>query len=134
MSWFSKVVTWFEHLGHSNWEQSASTTLKLVAPLTETIVTEAAGEADADKVQSLVTEVQSDLAVAATLISGADAPGASAGTQITTALNSVTANLGGLLSAGHIKNPATLTKVTSIVKTVVGEVEAILSAMPKKAA
>ena len=133
MSFFSSVKSFFHKLFGSlpSWEKSASSTLTLLAPLTEEIVALAAGEPAAAQVQSVIGEVQKDMATVAAVTSGAaGAPSATSYQTATTALNSIKSNLSGLLSAGHIKNADTLSKVTGIVNTVVGEVEAILSEIP----
>ena len=89
----------------------------LLAPLVEEIVALSAGEPAAAEVQSVIGEVQKDMATVAAVVSGAaGAPSATSYQTATTALNSIKSNLGGLLSAGHIKNPDTLSKVTGIVK------------------
>ena len=137
MSFFKGIENFFKKVfGSTNWEKTASTTLALVGPLTEEIVALSAGEPAAAEVQSIITEVQSDLALVSGVVSGATSATASP-SLISTAvnsLNSVKANLSGLLAAGHVKDPATCAKVTGLVNTIVGEVEAILSAMPKPAA
>lgn len=135
--WFTGIWDFFKKLAHSNtWERSVSTTLNLIAPLTEEIVTLTAGEAAATEVQSIVTQVQNDLALVSGVVSGAESGAAANPTALGTAqsaLQSVSSNLSGLLAAGHIKDPATLTKVTSTVDMIVGEIEAILKAIPTSA-
>ena len=137
MSFFASVKSFFHKLFGSlpSWEKSASSTLAFAAPLVEEIVALSAGEPAAAEVQSIVNEVQKDMATVATVVSGAaGAPAATSYQTATTALTSIKSNLGTLLSAGHIKNPETLTKVTGIANTLIGEVEAILSEIPAPAA
>jgi len=137
MSFFKGIESFFKKLfGSTNWEKTASTTLALVGPLTEEIVALSAGEPAAAEVQSIITEVQSDLALVSGVVSGATPASASPSliSTATNSLNSVKSNLSGLLAAGHIKDPAKVAQVTGLVNTIVGEVEAILSAMPKPAA
>lgn len=136
MSFFGGIENFFKKLfGSTNWEKTASTTLALIAPLTEEIVAEAAGEPAEAEVQSIVTQAQSDLALVSGIVS--DAKGVASPTLVQTAvdtLESVKSNLSGLLTAGHIKDPAKLSKISGITKTIIGEVEAILGAIPKPAA
>jgi len=131
-SFFSKVKSFFEKVfGSGNWERTVGSVITIVAPLVETLVALTAGEPEATEIQSVVNQVQSDLAaVAALATSVTPASGATTYQQIGTVLNGVKTNLASLLAAGHIKDTATLTKVTAIVDTVVNEVEAILSEVP----
>ncbi len=133
MSFFSAVKSFFEKLAHSNtWEKSVSTTLDILAPLTEEVIALTAGEPAAAEVASVISEVQKDLGVVAGVVNGAEG-GSAPASLIATAqqsLNAVKSNLGALLAAGHIKDTATLTKVTATVNTIVGEVDAILGAIP----
>jgi hypothetical protein len=126
MSFFSKVEAWLKKVfGSPKWENTARATLTIVAPLTETIVGLVAGEPAAAAVGAIINVVQSDLGVAATVIGQADATPTLDG-----ALSAITTNLQALLTAGHISNPTTQTKVTAIVNTIVGEVEAIQKTLP----
>lgn len=130
MSWFKDIENWMAKAFNAapSWQQTASATLTVTAPLLQTIVTLSAGEAAGAEVGSIVSEVQSDMAAAATLIKSSGAT-----PTLTSVLGSIQTNLGGLLTAGHIKDQGTLTKVTSIVNTFVGEIEAIASVIPKAA-
>jgi hypothetical protein len=134
MTFFNKIVSFFEGIfGNSNWEKTASTTPLVVTPLVESIVTLTAGETDAAQVSKVVTEIQTDLTKVAALITSLQAGTATASsvtTEISAVLDAVQANLDSLLTAGHIKDPATLAKVESITTMIIGEVKAILAAMP----
>ena len=134
-TFFHKIEDAFKSIfGSSNWEKTASTTIAVIAPLVEAIVTSTAGEADAAQVVRVVTEVQADLGVVSSLLAAVSAgttTSADAAQKISAVLIAIEQNLQGLLAAGHIKNPQTLAKVQSIVTTVVGEVSAILGAMKK---
>jgi hypothetical protein len=129
-SFFASAEDWFEKIfGHTTWQQTASTTIALSAPLVESLVAVTAGEADSAKVQEVVNEVQTDLATVAQLIKQSQG-GTNTFQTIANILNSVKNNLSGLLAAGHIKDQATLEKVTGIVNTVLGELVAILGSIP----
>ena len=103
-------------------EKAAATTLAVASPLVGTIVALTAGEAAAAEVETVITAVQTEMAnVQTTIASAGSAP------TVTTALNAIVSNLKSLLTGAFIKSPTTLTKVTTVVTTVVGEVEAIIS-------
>jgi hypothetical protein len=82
------------------------------------------------EVSNIIGEVQSDLSLSAALVSSAHASG-NVPDGLESALQSVNDNLDGLLVAGHIKNPGTLTKVKAIVDLVKGETTAIMQSLPK---
>jgi hypothetical protein len=129
-TFFEKIGEWFKEIAHNTtWEQTALTTLKVVAPLLDTLVTLTAGEAAGAVVANAVNQLQSDIAGAAALLSGADAGGT---VTVTSLLNSVKTNLGTLLADADVKNSTKITQITSVANTVIGEVEAILSAVPAK--
>jgi hypothetical protein len=126
MSIFGKIESWFKKVfSTTTWEQKAKATLTVIAPLLETIVALSAGEPAAATVASIIAEVQSDLGAAAALIGQAGST-----PTLRSVLESVKSNLQSLLTAGHIKNPETQTKVTAAVNTIVGELEAVLSIVP----
>jgi len=130
MSFFSKIESFFEKFVHNTtWEQKVSAGIGLAAPGLESIVALTAGESDASEIQSVVSEVQTDLATVAGFLAQSQG-GASVVSTLTTVLNAVKSNLGALLTAGHIKDAETLTKVTAIVNGVIDEVEAILPLIP----
>jgi len=128
MSFFGSIGKFFKKAfgSEQTWERIASTALTVVAPLTETIVGLTAGEPAGAAVAAIMTEIQNDLAAVNAVVNTAG--GSSATVEST--LKSVIANLQSLLTAGHIKDPATLSKVTVIVNTLTAEIEAILQAMP----
>jgi len=129
MSFFSKVEAFLKKVfGSAKFENTARAALTIVAPLTETIVGLVAGEPAAAAVGAIINQVQSDLGVAATVIGEADQTPTLDG-----ALSAVTSNLQTLLTAGHISDPTTLAKVTTVVNTIVGEVEAIQKTLPAAA-
>jgi len=131
-SFFHSIKAFFQKVfGSANLGRTISATITIAAPLVESIVAMTAGEAAADEIKSVVNEVQSDLAAAAALATSVT-PGAgeTVPAQIGSILNGVKTNLASLLAAGHIKDTATVGKVTNIVNTVVNEIEAILSELP----
>lgn len=110
------------------WENIAQGTLTLIAPLVKGIAASTASESDQKTISAIIDEIQTDLAVTSAAISTGSTGGA------TVALTSLQTNLGALLTAGHIKDPATLQKVQGIATIVIGEVSAILAVVPKTSA
>ncbi len=135
MSFFSEIEKVFKELfGSAKWENTASEVITVVTPLVSTILVFTAGEPAATTFNAVVLKVQNGLAAAAKVISDVSAgtkPSASAASELSTILSSIQSDLGTLLAAGQIKNPATQAKVTAIVNTIIGEVEAILQVLPK---
>ncbi|HEY2361223.1 MAG TPA: hypothetical protein VGK36_08915 [Candidatus Angelobacter sp.] len=131
---FKKIGTFFKNLWNETpkWSESVSTGIILVAPLANTIVAMVAPD-EVPLVQNVVSQVKSGLAAAAKFASDAHGSDAAPAGLITT-LEAVKSNLGDLLTAGHIKNADTLTKVTAVANSIIGEVEAILEVVPKGAA
>lgn len=134
MSFIGKVEHSFKNLFNKvpSWSQTASATLKLIAPLTGTIVGLAAGDEGSSQAAKIISEVESDLAVASSLLAESH-DGAAAPAGLANALNAAKSNLQSLLAAGHIKNPATVRKIETLINTIVGEVEAIQSILPANA-
>jgi len=131
MNIFTEIKDIFEKIIHDepSAEKTAQTVIAVAAALLGTIVEQTAGEADASEIASVVTEVQGDLTKVNTLIT----EGASA-SDINSVLSDVQTNLSGLLTAGHIKDTATLSKVTTIVDSVLAGVESMIALFPPAAA
>lgn len=107
--------------------QTASSVLRYVSPFIKGILSLVGGEPLAADVQKIVAEIQSDLATAATLISQSHgSPSAGIVDQLVNILTAVNSNLAALLQAGHIKEPSTVAKVTAIVNTITGEIQALV--------
>ena len=124
---FGKIESLFKEVFGSaaTWEQIASTTITVVSPIVETIITLTDGEPAALAVAAIVAQIQTDMAnVAKTITAAGSSP------TVTTTLNSIITNLQALLTGADIKDATTLTKVESVVKTLVAEFEAILDAIP----
>lgn len=123
-SFFSSVESEFKKLFGSAPAvlQTVSGTLTVVAPLISTILVLTGEEPEAAAVAVVVSQVQSDIAAVSALIkSSGSTP------TVTSVLTAVIANLKDLLTAGDIKNPETLTKVTAAVNVIVSEFEAVLA-------
>ena len=120
---FGKLKKFFEELDKDEpkIEKAAALTLGLAAPLLEEIVGLTSGAANATLVATAVAAIQKDMADVQTALTAAGPT-----PTVTSLLNAVLANLNTLLTDGGIKDSATLTKVSTIVKTITEEVEAIL--------
>jgi hypothetical protein len=131
MSFFKKIEDWFKELGHAQtWEKTAVTTIKVAAPLLNTLITLTAGEPIAAKVSGVVNQVLSDLGAASAVLSDSET---ASGVSVTSFLSSVQANLQTLLADADVKNSTKAEQITGVTNTVIGEVEAILEAAPKEA-
>jgi hypothetical protein len=131
------IKTFFQHVGEffleafkkaPSFEQVASTTLKLAAPLLGTVLTLIAGPAAATKAQGIISQVQADMAGLATALSGAGI--ATGNVTLTSFLESIKTNLGTLLTDADIKNEAKFSEIEGVANTFIGEIEAIAGAIP----
>ena len=103
------------------WEASAAATLTYLAPMVETVVS-LADPAAAPLVTSLIEKVQSAMAAAAVVIKAAGpAP------TLTTYLNAVNSDVAQIEAVAGIKDPTTAAKLTALLATITGEVNAILA-------
>lgn len=130
MSFLSSFSSFFKNLFTSapSWTKNVQNVITLVKPLLITVVGMTAGSTDATAVNAVMTEVSADLDLLGTLCAQAKSDG-STKDKVIAVLGSIVANLNGLLSAGHIKNTATLNKINVTVETVIGEVEAVISVL-----
>jgi hypothetical protein len=133
-SFAKKTKIFFEHIfsffdNHAKaFETSAATTIALVSPLLNTLVTLTAGAKEAAVVSSVVGKVTTALNNTAALLSGAEAGDATH--SVTGFLTSVQEDLPTLLADADVKNSTHVAQITGVVNTVLGEVQAILAAVP----
>jgi hypothetical protein len=127
MNWFHKITSFLSKVFTSapSWTVTAKATLNLLGPLAESVII-LVDPGDAKEAQSVITEIQADLGTASAILSGA--PGNLSGT-----LGAVSANLQGLITAGHIKNPDSVAKASAAITAITGEIQAILAAVPAAA-
>lgn len=125
-SWFEKVKAEFLKLfgKEQEWDKAASTAIAIAAPLVETVLG-LVEPAVVPEVQVIVSRVQTYLAGASALVAEAQAT-----PTLTGFLNAVESDMTSLLSLAGVKNSASASKISAIVTTIVGEVKAILSALP----
>ena len=128
MSFWSKVEAFFEKLGGASFEQKVQTVSTVCAALLETAVGLVAGEPAAALVTSIVKDVQSDFAAVAAVAASATAGGTTKPT-VTSILSGTQTNLGALVTSAGVKNSAKVSEVTSIINTVISEIDAIKSAV-----
>ncbi len=122
ISFYSRVKAELQKLfTHApGWEASAAATLTYVAPMVETLVT-LVDPAVAPIVNGVIVKAQSAMAAAAVVIKDAGpAP------TLMTYLKAVNSDMAEVESAAQIKDPATAAKLTALVGTITGEIEAIL--------
>jgi len=136
MSFFSSIKNDFEKLfGKApSVLQQIGTTLKIVAPFGEefyALVTK--DPADAAEAANVVAEIETDITAAQVLISQShNSADATTYAKLETLANSLKGNLQSLLTAGHIKDPGTVEKVTGIVNLATGEVDAVLDLLQQQ--
>ena len=132
---WDKVESAFKKLfGSTKWEQTTSSVITYVAPLLETLVALTAGGPAAALVTGIVNTVQADLTTVAAVVNGATAtPPANELAAVNQALTSIKNNLPTLLTAAEVKNSTNASKITAVVNTVIGEVEAIAENIPTAA-
>ena len=128
----TKIKLFFEHLGDffgktSNFEKKAALTISVITPLLQSLIGFAAGTPAAAKVSGVVTQVTNDLNDTAAILNGAQTTG---GVTLQSLLSSVQTNLATLLTDADVKNSTNAEKITAGVNTVLGEVSAIVAAIP----
>lgn len=130
----SRLKTFFEHVWSffendaDKLETSAAVAISVATPLLSELISLTAGEPIAAKVSAVATQAVNDLNNTAAMLKGAEA--GSADHSVSGLLNDVVTDLPALLQDADIKNSTKSTQITGIVKTVVGEVQAILAALP----
>lgn len=127
-SFFGKIKSFFSKFFNKvpSWSQHLSAVLSFVAPLTEGIL-QAFDPTVAPEAHQIIAEVQTDLAVAGAVAS--QSHGATPPETLVNTITSINTNLSELLTAGHIKDPATLAKVTGISNIITGELTAVLGVL-----
>ena len=102
--------------------QVVETDIAVVAPVVETIIALTGNEAAAAAISVVINQVEVDLTTALTVIktSGSTA-------SVKSVLQAVVSNLPAILSAGDIKDAATLAKVEAAVNLVVSELNVVIA-------
>ena len=123
LSFFAKVKAELKKLfTHApGWEASAAATLTYVAPMVETMVA-LVDPAVVPLVNTLIAKVQSAMAAAAVVIKDAGPK-----STLITYLNAVKSDVALVESAAGVKDPAAAAKLTALIGTITGEIEAILA-------
>lgn len=119
--------------GSTTWEKTAQSVITYTAPLLETVVQLAAGDAAEQTVAKVVNTVQADLATLAAVVDGAHQGDAHGAAVAISALGSIKVNMVGLLQATDVKNSTKATEITAVVNLIVGEVDAMLLSLPMAA-
>jgi len=130
VSFFKKIPGFFSKLfGKApSALQTISTTIKLIGPgIASLYALVSKDPADAAEAQNVTAEVETDLAAMQTVIAQShNSADANTYAKLETLANALKGNLQELLTAGHIKNPDTVNKVTAIVNLSIGELDAVL--------
>lgn len=133
-SFFHRVGSAFKKLFGSipTWEKTAQSVITFVAPVLEIIIQHAAGTGAETTVANVIGTVQSDLATISAVVEGGQTD--QHGTAVVvSSLNSIKANISGILQLAEIKNSSKQAEITSAVNLIVGEADAILGAIPQSA-
>lgn len=135
-TFFQRIGAFFKKVfANSTVENEIITAMKVAGPMIAGVVGMCEGEAAQAEITSVVNEVVTDFAAACTLtqeVQAGTAPGGMASVQ--NILQDAQSNLGTLLTAGHIKNTATLQKVSITVNSVIGSIQGLLSSLSTVAA
>jgi hypothetical protein len=124
---FSHVFSFFEN-DAAKFETSAATTISVALPLLNEMITLTAGSAIATKVSNVGHQVITDLQNTAAILNGAEA--GSADHSVSGFLQDAVQALPTLLADADVKNSEHASTIEGVVTTVVGELQAILSALP----
>ncbi len=129
-SFWSHVKSFFGGIEHANWAHVAQTTLALAGPPAILILQETVGGDATSQAQSVITEVQHDLATAAKLLSLIQSGDGSVKGELVATLNAVQANLNEILADAHVKDSANTAKITALVNALSQEISVVLSEIP----
>jgi hypothetical protein len=123
-TFFSKIAGWlkraFTHL--PAWETAAQSTLLYAAPLLETVIA-LVDPTVAPAVNAILDKLKVGFAALSVTIADAGPV-----VSLESIFASINGNLAELEAAAQIKDPATAQKLTAIVTTIIGEIEAIATA------
>lgn len=107
-------------------EAAALSVLNTLAPDVE-IVLDLVDPAAGELATPIITEIQADMGTVAGLLKSGNTA------TVGSFLVAIKSNLGLLLSAGHISNPASVTKATGIVGAISGVIGSLLAQYPAAA-
>lgn len=108
-------------------EAAAASTIGVVAPIIVAVVAATGSEPEAAAIAGIISIVKNDLATVQVVLNQAGA-----GTNNTTAkslLAAINANLASLLTAGLVKNPATLATITKDVTSISAALDVLIAAL-----
>ena len=133
MNFFSKAYSWFkQHVLNTTWEHSAIVALNVAAPFVTDLVAMYGSEGQAADATAVLNEIKTSLGTATLVLTQLQAGTASGSAleQLKGTLGVVATSLPALLAAGHIKDADLVAKITNTTNLVVGEVNAVISAIP----
>lgn len=103
------------------------TTISAVAPIVVAIAAVTGNEPEAAAITAIVTVVKSDLATVQLVLNAAGA--GTANVTVKSTLTAINSNLAQLLTAGMVKNPATLATITKDVQSITAALDVIIAAL-----
>lgn len=130
-SFFAKIGSFFKGLfTNPNTIQVAQSTIRMIGPIIVGIVS-VADPASAPFVRSVVYEVMTDLGAVNGLLQHVQQTGdKSVLGRATGMVQGISDNLSGLLTAGHIKNPATVATVQTVIAELANVIQELPNAQP----
>lgn len=130
---FSHIGSFFKKIGKAvDWKQMITTLLPALAMAAENILTLSGDSDDAAIVGAVVGKVQNGAAQISALVETYNAQTHTTFVaQVTALAEDIKGELGGLLAAGQIKNPALLADVTKYANLIIGDLTLLLGMIPK---
>jgi hypothetical protein len=131
MSSFFKAIKswWSKHFASNNTIVNdfhiAASAIQVIAPGVVLALQQANQTGAATEVGKVTNEVITDLGTLSSLFAKGQAGQTGVADQIMATLNSITANIKGLLAAGHIKDPKLVTEITNVTTAIDSEAQVI---------
>ena len=124
---FSKIehifTTFFKKA--PSWAAVAETDLAFIAPIINSLVVLNGGASVEPDVNAVLVKIQKDLVLATKFVQAEDSSA-----NLTDVLSNISSNLSGLLTIAAVKNSSKITEITAYVNGVIGEINAIIAALP----
>jgi hypothetical protein len=133
MKFFHSALAFFKKVFTStDWTHAAQVGITVTAPLVETLATVIGGAGVGSEVTNIFNIVKTDFGVVSVTLGQIQAaPGnVNAVTLLKNTLGSIKTNLSQLLTVADIKDAGTKQSVTLTVNMIVGEIDAVLDAIP----
>jgi hypothetical protein len=129
---FSKIWKFLKKVfgGAPTWIEQVSNVITLITPPLKAIVTIAADADDAAQIMSITAEVTKDLRTVTSILAATKGD-ADAMAKVSQILAAIITNLSPLLTATHIKNEVTRSKIQAYASAIVDELNAVIEVINK---